>query len=128
MLVTHAIHIVKQLAQQATPRLRLRERIVRHQIEAVHVALQMQHQSVVAGTVIGFENIDVGHHRPLIARICRIGRGNKRAEQISAAGIGEGAVAVISLLVHVIGARKPMFVERVLHAAGSVNGIGCFVT
>ncbi len=39
-----AIHVVKQFAQQASPGLRLGERVVRDQVEAAHVALQMQHE------------------------------------------------------------------------------------
>src|SRR5208282_5286315 len=70
--ITHAIHIVKEFAQQAPPGLRLGERIVRHQIEAAHVALKMQHQRVVTGTVVGLEHIHTGNYVRLIGGIVRV--------------------------------------------------------
>ena len=101
--------------------------VVRDQTEAAHIALQMQHQRVVTGAVVGLEHVDVGHnawsdrwHSPESA-------GNERSEQICAAGVGEGAVAVIALLVDVIGADQPVLVESVLHAARDVNGVGRLV-
>src|SRR5580700_12199235 len=84
----------------------------------------MQHQPVVAGTIVGCEHIDVRHDIPLIGDIRR---GDERGEQVGAAAVGEGAVAVIALLVYVICTGQPMFVESVLNAAGGMNGVGRFV-
>ena len=48
-------------------------------------------------------------------------------KQVGAAGIGEGAITVIALLVGVVGADQPVFVEGVLHSARNVNGVGRLV-
>src|SRR5208282_673096 len=47
----------------------------------------------------------------------------ERREDVGSAAIAIGAVSVITLLVRVIGAHQPMFVEGVLHAARYVDGI-----
>ena len=87
----------------------------------------MQHQPVVAGAVVRLEHIHVGHHVRLIGGIVWVRGGNERSEQVGAAAIGEAAVSVIALLVNVVGAHQPMFVESVLHAAGRMNGVGRLV-
>ena len=95
------VHIVKEFAEQASPRLRLGERVVRDQVEAARVALQMQHQRVVAGAVVGLEHG---------------GRGKRKR-----------AITVVSLLMGVVGAHQPVLVEGVLGTAGDVDGVGRLV-
>ena len=88
----------------------------------------MQHEGVVTGTIVGLEHIHIRHHVCLIRGITRVGGGNERSEQVCATGIGEGAIAVISLLVRIIGAGQPAIVEGVLRSARDVNGVGSLVT
>ena len=60
--IADAVDIVEEFSEHAAPGLRLRQRIVRDQVEAVgDVALQVEHQRVVAGAIVGFENVDVGN-------------------------------------------------------------------
>ena len=74
--VADAVHIVKKFAEHASPGFRLRERVVRDQIEAMgNVALQMHHQRVVARAVVGLEKIEVGNNVSLIGAIVRIDAG-----------------------------------------------------
>ena len=100
--VANAVHIVEQFAEHAAPGLGLREGVVGGQIEAVRcVALQMKHQSVVAGAIVRAE------HHGSRKRIPTIG--------------------VIAFLVRVVGAEHPIGVECVLNSAGRVEGVRSFV-
>src|ERR1700687_2121023 len=55
--VANAIYIVEKFAEQAAPRLRFGERVMRGQAEATRdVALHAQHEGVVTGAVVGAEN------------------------------------------------------------------------
>ena len=96
-----AVHIVEEFAEHATPGLSLGERVVGDQIEAAHVALQVQHQPVETGAVVGCEN--------------------------GGSGIRKRAIAVVSLLMDIVGASCPAFVESVLHTVGDVDGVRRFV-
>ena len=81
--------------------------VVRDQIEAAHVALQMQHQRVVAGAIVRLENIRHWELRPSdqwhsLGPIVGISGVNR----LVPLRIGEAAISVIALLVHVIGAQS----------------------
>ncbi len=122
-----AVDVVEEFAEQAAPGLRFRELIVRDQAEEAHIALQVEHEGVVAGAIVGLKHVDVGHDVGLIGGVVGVRRGNERGEEIGAAGVGEGAIAVVALLVDVVGAGQPVLIEGVLGAAGDVNGVGRLV-
>ena len=119
--IANAVHVVEKFAEQAAPGLRLGERVVRGQTEATrNIALQMQHERVVAGAVVGVKNVHAGHDGLLVDRV---GGGNQRSEKIVAAAITVSTVAMIALLVRVVSADRPVFIEGMLNAPGNVDGV-----
>src|SRR5271156_1695465 len=107
--IADAVHVVEQLAQDAAPGLRFRERVIGDEIEAAgDVALQVDREAVVAGAIVALEQRDVW----------RVGR------QIDARSEVVAAVAVIALLVGVIGADEPLSVEGMFEARAGVDGVG----
>src|ERR1035441_255155 len=100
--ITNSIHVVEQFAQEAAPGLCSGECVVSDEIKTMgYVALSDDHQRVVAGAVVGFEKSEI-------------------REAIT-------AIPVIALLVHVVGTERPVFVKRMLHAAGNVYCVRSFV-
>ena len=93
----HAIHIVEEFAEQASPGLRLGELVVRDQTEAAHIALRVQHQCVVTGAIVGRE--DVGSR------------------------IRKSAIAMVPLLMRIVGANQPVFIKRVLDSSRDMDGV-----
>src|ERR1700733_5244953 len=67
--LAHAINVVEEFAKQASPGLRLRELVICHQTETVHIGLRVQHQRVIAGAVVRLEHIDIRHKHLLIRGI-----------------------------------------------------------
>src|SRR3984885_1892535 len=107
--IADAVYVIEQLAQDAAPGLRFRERVIRDQIEAARdVALQVNREAIVAGAIVAFKERDVW----------RVGGKIHAGSEIVA------AIAVIALLVGVIGAHQPLSIERMLEARGGVNGVG----
>src|SRR5207245_1650338 len=97
--ITNSVHVVEKLTDLATPCLRARESVVRHQIQAVrNIALKMQRQGVVTGAIVGAKNRNVG-------------------KIVS-------AIAVHSRLESVVRAKDPIGAEGVLSARGSVQRVG----
>jgi len=101
----NSIHVVEELAEQATPGLRFRELIIRDQADAPSVALQMQDKGVVTGAVVGLEDIHIRHNIGLVSVITWIRRGNQWSEEIRVARIREGTITMIPLFMRVVGTQ-----------------------
>jgi hypothetical protein len=123
----NAVDIIEKLAEQASPGLGLRELVIRGQAEVPHMALQMHHESVVAGATVGLKHIHIRHNACLIGGVARVRRRDGGREQIDAARIREGAIPVIPLDMHIVRAGQPPFIESVLCTAGDLNGVGRLV-
>ena len=96
--IADAVDVIKELAENASPGLRLGQRVVRRQLEAVcECAVEVQQQRVIGRAVVRAEDRGIG--------------------------IGIGAIAVIALLVRVVGAEHPVAGQRALHSGGGVDGI-----
>ncbi len=96
--IANAIYIVEEFAKDAAPCFRLRERVVRSQAEtAGDVALDPQHEGVVAGAVVGFEE----------------------SEFIEAVA----SISVVTLFVRIVRTRSPVLIEGMLHAACDVDRV-----
>src|SRR5258708_131675 len=97
--IANSIDIIEELPNLAAPRFCAGERVVRHEIQAVgDVALKMQRQGVIAGTIVGAKN---GNIWKIVA-----------------------AVAVHAGLESVVRAQNPVGAECVLSASGGVQRVG----
>src|ERR1700721_953147 len=123
--VADAVYVIKKIAEHAAPGAAAREGGIRDEIEAArNVSLQMEKQSVIARTIIRFEDGNVGNNRALVIYVV----GNQRRKKRKAPLILVGPEAVISLFVDVVGADHPLGVEGVLDAAGNVQSVGSLVS
>src|SRR5260370_8047892 len=94
----HAVDIIEQLADLASPRFRGGERVIRDEIQTPgDVGLQVDRQRLVTGTVVGAKN---GNVWKIIT-----------------------PVSVHSGLERIIRAQNPVGIERVLNATGGVQCI-----
>src|ERR1700716_749570 len=75
------------------------------------ISLQHQHQSVVAGAIIGTE----------------YGQARSTGVDRETGRVAIAAITVIALLVHVVGADGPVRVKRALDSGGNVNRVRSFV-
>ena len=64
-----AVDIVEEFAEQASPGLSLGELLVCDEIEATHVALDMECKGVVTGTIVGLEYIHIRHNAGLVVGV-----------------------------------------------------------
>ena len=122
--ITHAVHIIEQLAQHAAPGLSARQRVVGNQGEAARVRLQADGQPVVARAIVGAkygEIRDIGLLRGNVA--CK----ERREKRVSGL-ILVARVAVNACLMRPIGAQHPVGIESVLRARGGMQSVGRLVS
>src|SRR5579864_2598177 len=78
----------------------------------------MRGERVIAGTIVGAEDVNVWHIRSVA------GEGSLESE---ASDVGIAAIGVDTLLVGPVGANEPIVVKRMLDAGSGVNSVGRFV-